>query len=140
MTEEEKRLFDAIKDFRYTQNRIADLLQRISERTYRITPTYSLAAGGGGGGVAISRVENAAMKQIQLMDELAGLQKTETNILDALHNAGLTRKEKGLVECTMCGYSLAEYARIHGIYISNVYKIRDKSIEKMIYYLKHKTK
>lgn len=132
----ERKLYEALKDFRYTQNRIAELSERLAESTYRITPAYSLTPGGGG--EFTSKVENAALRQLRILDELDELHKTESDILEALHNAPLTRRERGLAESVMCGYSLAEYARTRGLYISNVYKVRDKTLQKMVFYLQNR--
>lgn len=133
----ERNLYEELKDFRYTQNRLADLSERLAESTYRITPAYSLTPGGGG--EFASKVENAALKQLRILEEIDRLHKAETDILDALHNAQLTQREKGLAESIMCGYSLAEYARTRGLYISNVYKVRDKTLQKMVFYLQNRS-
>lgn len=136
MRDEENRLYETIKDFVYIRNRIADIRLRLAECSYKVTTSYSLTGGCSGG--FTSKVENAAIKELRLRGELEALMKEEADVTDALRNGGLTRREYGLVEGMMCGYSLAEYGRMNGLYISHVYKIRDKALRKMAVYLQNR--
>lgn len=136
MNNAERRLYEAIKDHRFTCNRISEIIERIAERGYKITPSYSLTAGCKGG--FSSKVETAALRELRDLDELERLKKERYDVLDAFNNAGLPKEEKWLVDCMMQGYSLAECARIHGWYISHVYKIRDKALQKMVVYLQNR--
>lgn len=135
MNNAERRLCEAIKDHRFTCNRISDILTRLRERGYKITPSYSLTAGCKGG--FSSKVESAALRELRDLDELERLQRECFDVMDAYNNAGLPPDEAWLVDCMMQGYTLAECARIRGWYISHVYKIRDKALQKMVFYLQN---
>ena len=75
--------------------------------------------------------QSLSNREIQLLDELSAIEQAERILLTALEEAPLTDTEKGLAHCMMAGQTLSSYARTRGLYISHVYKIRDKMLKKM---------
>ena len=133
MTDKEHQLYEALRDYVFLTNRAKEIRSRLANRTYKVTASFSPTGGISSNGFS-SKVENAAIREIQLLDELSVIERTERVLLTALEKAPLNETEKGLAHCMMAGQTLSSYARTRGLYISHVYKIRDKMLKKMADY------
>lgn len=133
MTDKERLLYETLRDFIFLEKESKEIRSRLASRSYKITASFSLTGGIGGNGFT-SKVENAAIRELQLLEELATIENARAKVFKALRDAPLTETERGLAECMMAGQSLSSYARTHGLYISHVYKIRDKMLKKMAKY------
>lgn len=136
MTCEERAVYCKLRDFLWLQNRIKELEFRLSECSYKLTTSYSLT-GGSGSGCHASKLEDYALREMELLDELQALKARERIVKNAVQNGGLNSTERKLAECLMDGYTLAAFARRNGFYKSSVYKIRDKALKKVALYIKN---
>lgn len=134
MNSNEKWLLDRVKNYHFMQKDIQRLKAKLETATYKTTATYGLTAGGSGGH-GQSKVETLGVRRIELERELRRKQEIITLIHDSLENAGLSKRERDLIVCTIRGYSLSDYARQRNIYKSHVYKIRDAALKKMTVYI-----
>ena len=134
LTEKEQRLYDTMKDFIYYENRAEEIRSRLGRCSYKITASFSPTGGTGGNGFS-SKVENIAIRELQLLGELAEVEKTMGSVLKAVKAAQLTKTERKLAKWIMDGQSLASFARRCGLYSSYVYKIRDKMLKKAAKFL-----
>lgn len=138
MTSREKDLLEQLKNYQLVKNDIERLTKRLQSAGYSMTAQYGLAPGGHSGEVS-SKVERLAMKLHEIKQELEQKLKLLAVLDDAIRNAGLNKRERDLIECTVSGFSLSAYARQHNIYKSHVFKIRDKALKKMRVYITENT-
>lgn len=124
-----------LKDWQFLMKRLYDLRERQKAHCYTITPSYNPVGGCTLGGIETSKVERYYLVQAKIEEEIRDLEDKIVRTSSALAKARLTAREKMLIESIMDGRSLSGFAREKNIYISNVYKMRDKAINKIYYYL-----
>lgn len=124
-------VLNALLDWKSGEEKIAKLQEKLEGKGYKITPTLSLSGGLGGGGFQ-SKVEDYCLSKLGAEASLNRLEEQRKALLDAINLAGLTELELGVIQCVMQGGSLAGHARNKGIYVSRVYKLRDRAATKIL--------
>lgn len=135
MNSEERRLLEKIKNYTLIEDEIMRLRDRLKEENYKVIATYE-STGGGSTSNRASKVETMGIRVMELEQQIREKQEILRSIYDAVNNAGLNKRERDLIICTIKGYSLSGYARQKNIYKTHVYKIRDTALRKMLAYLK----
>lgn len=131
MTDGEKDLLALIQRYGYNLVRLSEAEESLESKIYRITPSYS-NTGGGSGNVSRSRVENHAEKIMKLKREIAEYKRKIAIVETALQCPELSRLERRVLNWIADGGKLASFAEAEGIYISRIYKIRDKALKKAL--------
>lgn len=131
MTDGEKNLLRLLERFRYNEQRLQETEERLRSKTYRITPSYSNAGGGGGGGYK-SKVESHAEKLLKLKKDIAEYRRQVDIARTALQCPELSSLEWRTLNWIANGGKPAAFAELEGIYISRIYKIRDKALRKAL--------
>lgn len=127
-----RELKNILRDWHLLLSRLDELRERSKAHCYAITPSYS-STGSCGSGVVSSKVERYYLAKAQIQEELKELERKVLCVLTAISKARLSNKEKMLIESIMHGRSLSSFAKEKNIYISNVYKMRDKAISKIFH-------
>ena len=127
-----------LREYDFIRREIERLRERANETQYRITPSYT-ASGGSSSGWKNSKVENMAIKSIDLQEQRRRIETSFATINKAIANTMLSEKERAVINHIIQGGSLSAYAREKGIYKSYVYKIRDNAVRKIADYIKHET-
>jgi hypothetical protein len=130
MTGGEKNLLRLIKNYRYNQMRLEETEEALRCKTYKITPSYGST--GGGGKSAHSKVESFVEKAVKLKRDAAEYRRKVKRAEAALNCPELTVMEQRVLYWIASGERLAGLAERDGIYISRVYKIRDKALRKAL--------
>lgn len=139
MNSSERRLLDQLKSYALLVSDIEQLRKDIEMLSYRVTANYGLT-GGGSSSFEGSKVETFGMRRIELERKLSAKETVLAQIDSAIEYAGLSKRERDLVECTMSGHTLSSYARRKNIYKSHVYKLRDSALRKMVTYIEENSK
>lgn len=139
MTTDERELLYNITSYLDILEDIKDAREKLEEMTPKITAGYG-TDGIGGQGFGGSKVETLAMRRMSLERFIDDKITVIRDIRKAMSRSELTDREKDVIDSLIKKDKLSCYARRKNIYISNVYKIRDSAIRKMIKYLKeHET-
>lgn len=134
MMDGEKELLILFQNYSYNIARLEEKQEQLNGSTYRITPSYS-STGGGGGNRPGSKVESFAEKTEKLTQAITRYQR-ETRIVEAaIACPELSKIERRVLEWLAGGWHLSSLADAEGIYISRIYKIRDKALRKALRYL-----
>lgn len=131
MTDSEKALHGLIQNYRRNKQRLAEKEERLKSKTYKITPSYSSTGGGGGNGTK-SKVEDYAEKVLKLKREIADYKRKVDTVRKALQCPELSYMERRTLRWIADGGRPADLAERDGIYISRIYKIRDKALKKAL--------
>ena len=123
-------LKNIIKDWQYSLRRLEALKEKYYSQCYSITPSYS-SEGGSSAGVVNSKVERYYLAKAQTEEAIKEIENKIVKTTSAMAKANLTQTEKMVICKLMEGRSLSGIAKEKNIYISNVYKIRDKAIAKI---------
>ena len=131
MTDSEKTLHGLIQNYGRNKQRLAEKEERLKSKTYKITPSYSSTGGGGGNGTK-SKVEDYAEKVLKLKREVAEYRRKVDTVKKALQCPELSYMERRTLKWIADGGRPADLAERDGIYISRIYKIRDKALKKAL--------
>lgn len=131
---DEKELLRYLRKYAYNSKCLADAQDQLIHRTYSITPSYNSIGGGRANGNR-SKVEDYVEKAEKLKREIAEYRRQLDIAEMALRCPELTTTEERTLWWIASGLRLATFSEMEGIYISTVYKIRDKAIRKAIKYL-----
>lgn len=132
MTSGEKNLLRLIKNYRYYQVRLEETDEELKSKTYKITPSYGSTGGGGGGKNTHSKVESFVEKAVKLKRAAEDYRRKIERVEAALNCPELTVMERRTLYWIASGERLAGLAERDGIYISRIYKIRDKALRKAL--------
>lgn len=132
MAYSEKDLLALIQNYSRNEQRLHEAEERLRSKTYRITPTYSNTGGGGGGNSSKSRVEYHAEKILKLKRDIAEYRRKVDIVRTVLQCPELTAIEWRTLNWIANGGRPATFAELEGIYISRIYKIRDKALRKAL--------
>ena len=135
MTGGEKELLELFRSYSYNKKRLAEKQEQLDSMTYKITPPYS-STGGGNGGRPGSKIENYAEKTEKLTQAIRDYSRKTGIVETALKCPGLSRIERRALGWIAAGAHLATLAEAEDIYISRIYKIRDKALRRALRYLK----
>ena len=131
MTDGEKELLQLFLNYARNEQRLHEREERLKSKTYRITPSYS-NTGGSGGNSSKSKVEAHAEKIIKLKQEIAEYRWKVGVVEAALQCPELTNLEWRTLNWIANGGKPAAFAELEGIYISRIYKIRDRALRKAL--------
>lgn len=135
MTDGEKKLLGLIQRYAYNAQRLAETEERINSKTYKVTPSYSQSGGGGSGGNK-SKVESFVEKTTKLKREAAEYRRKVLVAEAAMSAPDLSKIERQILDWVCSGRRLASCAEENGIYISHIYKLRDRALRKALRYVK----
>ncbi len=130
----EKGLLQLFENYRYNVARLEEKREQLNGNTYRITPSYS-STGGGGGNRPGSKVESYAEKTEKLTQAIMQYRWEISVVEAALRCPELTKMERRALDWIAGGWRLASLAEAEGVYISRIYKIRDKALRKALRHL-----
>lgn len=131
MTNGEKKLLQIIQRYEYNAVRLAETEERIRGETYKVTPSYNNTGGGRANGNH-SKVEDFAERSAKLKEDVKEYRRQIRVAEAALHCPDLTTTESRILWWISAGLRLSGFADREGIYISRVYKIRDKALRKAL--------
>ena len=140
MEESGKTMLRYLTDANATLERIRVLEERIAMKSYRITPSYESIGSGKSSSPQLSKIERYVEEKMELEEELTKCRIRLTLVEYVKESGVLTDLEYELIEWLQIGGHMSEFARAHGIYKSNVYKIRDEAIEKMVKFVQNTPK
>jgi hypothetical protein len=129
MTDSEKELLNLLQNYSRNEQRLHEAEERLKSKIYRITPSYS-NTGGGGGNISRSKVESHAEKVLKLKREIADYKRKVGIVNAVLQCPELSSLEWRTLNWIANGGRPAAFAELEGIYISRIYKIRDKALRK----------
>ena len=113
------------------KRKIEEKEEKLRSKEYRITSRVSYDKVSGGT-TTVSRVETFALDLVSLEHEINFLKNKLLNYMELMHRAGLTEEEmKVLIELSG-SKRLSRIARDNNIYVSRVYKIRDRGLNKLL--------
>lgn len=130
---DEKKLIKIFYDWRWYENRLKTLREKVKMMSCSITACYGMNAGGSSG--FSSKIERYLLEKETIEKEIKSIEKNIKSAIRAFNKADLSPIEKKIIQHIMKGGSLATFAKDNDIYISNVYKIRDRSIAKIMIHI-----
>lgn len=120
-----------IQDYTYNMERLQEIREQIKSIVYKTTATYGNLAPSAGSGFS-SKVEDMGNRRHMLRQKECIYERKVQEITRMIEHSGLTEREKELMWwVARCG-KLQAYARQEKIGKFNVYKIRDRAVEKII--------
>lgn len=131
MEESRRMMLKYLTDVNETLERIREIEEKMASRTVKITPSYE-SFGGSSSVSSVSKVERYVEEKLELEEELSKCRARLTLVEYVRESGVLTDLEYELIEWLQIGGRLSDFAKKYGIYKSNVYKIRDNAIEKVI--------
>ena len=139
MEENQKTMLRYLTDVDATYARIKELEEKIAAKSFRLTPTYG-STGGSSGTPQVSKVERYVEEKMELEAELSKC-RVRLTLVEYIRESGvLSEREYELIEWLQIGGRMSEYARQHGIYKSQVYKIRDNALRKVMDFVQNTPK
>ena len=129
MTKQE--LLDLLQNYNYYIARIKELNEDLCKMTYKVTPTYgNLAAGTCSGND--SKVEKFSVRSCELQKKKQKAEQYINYITFLIDKSGLSERERAVMWWIAKNGNLQAYARRENIKKDNIYKIRDRAINKII--------
>lgn len=113
----------------YLQELKTSLENQLQEQEYKETSSLSQAPARGNG--FNSKVENYAINNLEKTDKLREVNKQLAVIEKYLSSEALDETERRVLECVANNYSLKDFAKRNNLYISYIYKIRDRACYKI---------
>lgn len=123
-----------LKEIEMIRRRIEDKEDRLHAKEYRLTSRLSFDKVIGGT-YTLSRVETYALDRIALEQEIQALKKQLNNKIESLYRANMDEEEIKILLDMASGKSLSAIAKENNIYISRVYRIRDRAVKKLSSFL-----
>lgn len=125
-----KLAYAYLKEIEMIRRNIEDKENKLNEKEYRLTSRLSFDKVSGGN-YTVSRVETYALDRVSLEQEIKALKKQLENKIELLYRANMEQEEIKVLLDVTSGKSLSAIARENNIYISRVYRIRDRGIKKV---------
>lgn len=126
-----EKVIEIIQDYAYNNNRLLEIQERIDSICPKTTATYGNLAPSSGGGFS-SKVENVGDRRVELERSAVEYKRKVAEIKRLINRSGLTEQEKALMWWIANNGKLQAYARRERIGKDNVYKIRDRAVDKII--------
>lgn len=130
-----ERILNKIENYTYAITVKKELEEQLARITYKCTPTYG-NVGGGATGFKTSKVETNVIHKDEIQRKINRKDAEIKEIENLINGSGLTEQEKEVLWCVAREEHLSSYARYYKIYLSNVYKIRDRALKKIAAALK----
>ena len=129
MVDGEKELLRLLQSHRYNKARLEETTERLLSSSHKITPSYSNTGGGGSGG-RYSKVESFAEKTEKLKAAIREYRRDVQAVETALACPELSKRELKVLNWIADGWRLSTLAMAEYVYISQIYKIRDRALKK----------
>lgn len=113
------------------KRKIEEKEEKLKSKEYRITSRVSYDKVSGGM-TSVSKVESYALELISLEHEINLLKNKLLDHTELMYRAGLTEEEMIVLIELGSSKRLSRIAKDHNIYVSHVYKIRDKGLNKLL--------
>lgn len=128
---DKKAVLDKLQSYSYHRARMREAQAQFISISYKVTPTYGNLAGAGGGNNG-SKVEDMGNRRIELEKRFRKHKEKVEEVRRMIQQSGLDEREKKLLWWIANNGKLQVFARREHIGKDNVYKIRDRAIEKII--------
>ena len=126
-----KKLLETIQDYSYCTARLKEVQDMIKSITPKVTATYGNLAPSMGSGFS-SKVETQGNKLYDLHRKEREYSAKIDRITEYIEKSGLTEREKELMWWLARNGKLQPFARREHIGKDNVYKIRDRAVNKIL--------
>lgn len=133
---DKEAVLNKLSNYSYYSARLEETRGQLKSICYKVTATYGNLAGSGGGGYSGSKVEDIGNRRIDLEMKMRKYKAHINEVYRMIEESGLDEREKRLMWWIANNGKLQAFARCEHIGKDNVYKIRDRAIEKIV---KHKT-
>ncbi|WP_405379327.1 hypothetical protein [Phascolarctobacterium sp.] len=120
-----------LQNYTYYKARLAEVKERLESMCYKTTTTYGNLAPSTGGGFT-SKVETYGNKSYDLHRKEREYRAKLNEVVRFIQYSGLSNREKSVMWWIANNGKLQAYARRQRIGKDNVYKIRDRAINKII--------
>lgn len=124
-------VMQVIESYNYNLARLREIEGRIESITPKVTATYGNIAGGRGSGVS-NPVEKQGVRISDLKRKAHKYRVEVHKVVHMLERSGLSKVEKELMWWIARNGKLQAFARREHIGKDNVYKIRDRAVNKII--------
>jgi len=128
---EKDRLIEKLQNYNYYIARLEEVQERIESICTKLTATYGNLAGGSSNTFK-SKVEDEGNKKHDLKARAESYKKRIAGIEKLIDHSGLTEREKELMWWIAKNGKISVYASINQVGKWNLYKIRDRAVEKII--------
>lgn len=128
---DKEAVLNKLSNYSYYSARLEETREQHKSICYKVTATYGNLAGSGGGGYG-SKVEDMGNRRIDLERKMREYKAHVSEVYRMIEKSGLDEREKKLMWCIANNEKLQAFARREHIGKDNVYKIRDRAIEKII--------
>lgn len=126
-----KDVMQVIESYNYNLARLREIEKRIESITPKVTPTYGNVAGGRGSGIS-NPVETQGVRISDLKKKAQKHRVEVQKVVRMIEHSGLDKREKELMWWLARNSNLQAFARREHIGKDNVYKIRDRAVNKII--------
>lgn len=126
-----KEVLDKLQSYAYHRARLREARAQYISITYKTTPTYGNLAGASGGNNS-SKVEDMGNRRIDLETKIKNHNAKVEEVRRMIQKSGLDDREKRLLWWLANNGKLQVFARREHIGKDNVYKMRDRAIDKVI--------
>lgn len=126
-----KKLVETIQDYSYCKARLKEVQDMLESIVPKVTATYGNLAPSMGSGFS-SKVETQGNKLYDLHRKEKEYSCKIARITEYIENSGLTEREKLLMWWIARNGKLQAFARREHIGKDNVYKIRDRAVNKIL--------
>ncbi len=126
-----EKVIQLLKNYIYNSTRLEEIQEQLDSICPKITPTYGNLAPAFGGNND-SKIEKLGNRYLELEQKAKYYSHKVRVVKNMIEKSGLTEREKGLMWWIANNGRLAAYARRERIGKDNVYKIRDRAVNKII--------
>lgn len=126
-----KDILEILQNYNYYNARLADIQEQIESMCFKVTATYGNLAPSVSG-YPTNKVEKYGDKVYMLSKKEETIKRKIDIITKLIENSGLDEQEKGVIWWVAKNGKLQAYARRERIGKDNVYKIRDRALNKII--------
>lgn len=137
MKSKEKKLINIYSNWSFYIKKLDDLKEKVKSTGYSLTACYGDSPSCSS--IVSSKIERYCIEKDSIEKEIYSIVVMVQEAINAFKKAELTELERRLIRHIMNGYNLSSFAREEKIYISNVYKIRNRAIAKIAIYYNLKT-
>lgn len=129
---DKEKVLSTIQGYAYYAALLAEINERLESISYKTTATYGNLAPSAGGGLTSDKVADMGNRRHELTLQKERYKAKLAEVRHMIGHSGLTKQERGVMWwIARCG-QLAAYARRENIGKDNVYKIRDRAVNKII--------